>query len=70
MRKRTPSQIIGHDAITQLAFEGYEVVPIVEKNAPMMNFEISEETKAALKEIDYMQRNGFQMMNPGAIILD
>ena len=27
MSKRTPSQIIGDDALTQLIFEGYQVVP-------------------------------------------
>lgn len=28
MRKRTPRQIIGDDAFTQLIFEGFAIVPI------------------------------------------
>lgn len=31
MQKRTPEQIIGKDRVLQLIFEGYEVVPIIEK---------------------------------------
>lgn len=30
MRQRSPEQILGHDLLTQLAFEGYKVVRLGE----------------------------------------
>lgn len=43
MKRRTPEQIIGHDAVMQLIFEGYEIR------------EITERTKEQMKDISHLR---------------
>lgn len=51
--KRTPEQIIGKDALIQLVFEGFAVVPVT-PTAHMMDIATILPTSNTLTECNYM----------------
>ncbi len=66
---RTPEQIIGHDAVTQLIFEGYKVVPDMSPNIGDDVSDLNGAWQGVVKAIRHIDGGvaapGYAVIDPG-----
>lgn len=67
MAQRSPAQIIGDDALTQLVFEGYKVVPDLTPNVGDDCADLSGAWQGVVKAIHHISGG---VASPGIAIVD